>query len=318
MGWEEAHFTSGGGRCVGRLFRPDVGGESLPCVVMASGFSCVRDQGLDAFAERLAGAGFAALAFDYRHWGESDGEPRSLMDPARQREDWRAALAYAGALRDVDPTRIAMWSYSMGTGHIQALAAEGVRVGALICVAPLLSGRRSLLHIGGLGHLARLTLEGGRDMARGRRGAAPYLIPVAGEPGSLAVINSPDAVPGFAAITPLGSTWRNEVCARVAFAPPYSLGRKVRRIACPSFYCVFEDDDVNPPQLGKRAAQRAPRGELRTYPGGHFAPFSADTFERVIADQVDFLRRHLGRRPPLPSRRSSRPASAASPRRGRT
>jgi dienelactone hydrolase len=293
VGWEDVHFASGDGRCAGRLFRPDAGKEALPCVVMGSGFSCVRDQGLDAFAERLAGAGFAALAFDYRHWGESPGEPRSLMDPARQREGWRAALAWVGALPGVDPTRIAMWSYSMGTGHTQALAAEGVDVGALVCVAPLLSGRRSLLHIGGLRHIARLTAAGGRDMARKLRGAAPYRIPVAAEPGSLAVINSPDTVPGFAAITPPDSTWRNEVCARVALAPPYSLSRKVRRIPCAALYCVFEDDDVNPPKLGRRAAKRAPRGELREYPGGHFAAFSPSIFKRVVADQVDFLNRAL-------------------------
>ncbi len=294
MGWENVDFASGDGRCAGRLFRPDAGREALPCVVMASGFSCVRDQGLDAFAERLADAGFAALAFDYRHWGESPGEPRSLMDPARQREDWRTALACAAARVDVDPTRIAMWSYSMGTGHIQSLAAGGVRIGALVCVAPLLSGRRSLLHIGGPGHLARLTVAGGRDVARRLRGGAPYRIPVAGKPGSLAVINSPDAVPGFAAITPPDSTWRNEVCARVALAPPYSLTRKVSGIPCPALYLVFEEDDVNPPRLGRRAAQRAPRGELREYPGGHFAPFAKATFERVVDDQIEFLRRHLG------------------------
>jgi uncharacterized protein len=220
MGWEEMRFAAGYGECVGRLFRPQAPTGPVPSVVMGSGLSCVRDQGLDAFAERLAEAGFAALAFDYRHWGESPGEPRSLMDPARQREDWRGALACAGAIDEVDPERIALWSYSMGTGHIQSLAAEGIQVGALVCVAPLLSGRRSLLHIGGPGHLARLTVAGGRDMARRLRGAAPYCVPVAGEPGSLAVINSPDAVPGFAAITPSGSTWRNEVCARVALAPP--------------------------------------------------------------------------------------------------
>jgi fermentation-respiration switch protein FrsA (DUF1100 family) len=295
MGWEDVEFASGDGRCAGRLFGPDSGGEELPCVVMASGFGCVRDQGLDAFAEHLAGAGFVALAFDYRHWGESPGEPRSLMDPARQREDWRAALAYAGAQDEVDPARIALWSYSMGTGHIQALAAGGIEVAALVCVAPLLSGRRSLLHIGGPAHMARLTVAGVRDMARRLRGTAPYRIPVAGKPGSLAVINSPDTVPGFAAITPPGSTWRNEVCARVALAPPYSLSRKVHRIPCPSLYCVFEDDDVNPPKLGRQAAERVPHGELREYPGGHFAPFGKATFNQVAADQVDFLNRALGR-----------------------
>jgi pimeloyl-ACP methyl ester carboxylesterase len=140
-------------------------------------------------------------------------------------------------------------------------------------------------------HIARLTVAGCRDMGRKLRGAAPYRIPVAGEPGSRAVINSPDAVPGFAAITPSDSTWRNEVCARVALAPPYGLTRKVRRIPCPSLYCVFEDDDVNPPKLGRKAAERVPRGELRTYPGGHFAPFDNAIFNQVAADQVDFLNR---------------------------
>jgi len=290
VGWEGIDFASGDGRCVGRLFRPDTGAGASPCVVMASGFSCVRDQGLDAFAERLADAGFAALAFDYRHWGESPGEPRSLMDAARQREDWRAAIAHAG----IDSARIALWSYSMGTGHIQALAADGADVAALVCVAPLLSGRRSLLHIGGPWHMARLTAAGVRDGIDSLRRAGPYRVPAVGKPGSLAVINSPGAVPGFAAITPPNSTWRNEVCARAALAPPYGLLRKVRRISCPVLYCVFEDDDVNPPKLGRRAAERAPKGELRIYPGGHFAPFDKTNFNRVAADQVEFLRRHLG------------------------
>jgi len=296
MGWEEIRFASGDGQCMGRLFRPDAASGSVPCVVMGSGFSCVRDQGLDAFAERLAEAGFAALAFDYRHWGESGGEPRSLMDPARQRADWRAAISQVRTLDGVDSARIALWAYSMGTGHIQSLAADGAEVAALVCVAPLLSGRRSLLHIGGPRLMARLTAAGLRDGTRALRGATPYRIAAIGEPGSLAVINSPDAAPGFAAITPPDSTWRNEVCARVGLAPPYSLARKVRRISCPSLYCVFEADDVNPPDLARRAASRVPRGELREYPGGHFAPFSAGLADQLVADQVEFLRRHLGGR----------------------
>jgi len=295
VGWEAVHFASGKGRCAGRLFRPDAGGEALPCVVMASGFSCVRDQGLDAFAERLAGAGLAALAFDYRHWGESPGEPRSLMNAARQRADWLAAIAHVRMLDGIDSGRVALWAYSIGTGHIQALAADGVEVEALVCVAPLLNGTRSLLHIGGAIHLARLTAAGIRDTVRALRRAPPYRVAAMGEPGSLAVINSPDAVPGFAAITPADSTWRNEVCARAALIPPYNLTRKVRRISCPALYLVFTEDDVNPPKLGRRAAQRAPHGELREYPGGHFAPFAAATFEQVVGDQIEFLGRVLAK-----------------------
>jgi pimeloyl-ACP methyl ester carboxylesterase len=264
---------------------------------MGSGFSCVRDQGLDAFAERLADAGYAALAFDYRHWGESDGQPRQLSSAGSHRADWRAAVAHAAADEEIDPARIVLWAYSLGTGHTQALAAGGFDVAALVCVAPLLNGRSSLLHIGGARHVIRLTGAGFRDAARAMRGADPYRIPAIGEPGSLSVINSPETVEGFAAITPSESSWRNEVCARVALKPPYNLARKVRRIECPVLYCVFDADDVNPPELGRRAARLAPRGELREYPGGHYAAFNEEIFERVVEDQVEFLDRHLGSPP---------------------
>ena len=152
---------------------------------------------------------------------------------------------------------------------------------------------RSLLHIGGPGHVARLMGAGMRDGLRALRRAEPYRIPAAGPPGSLAALNSPDSAPGFAAITPPGSTWSNEICARVALAPPYSLARKVRRIPCPTLYCLTEQDDINPPALGRLAAERVPQGELRLYPGGHFDPFLGENLDRMAADQVDFLERRL-------------------------
>lgn len=37
----------------------------------------------------------------------------------------------------------------------------------------------------------------------------------------------------------------------------------------------------------------APRGEIKRYPEGHFAIYVDDAFERVLADQIDFLDRHL-------------------------
>lgn len=293
MGREEVRFASGGEECAGWLFRPAAADRPAPCVVLASGLSCVRDQRLDAFAERFAAAGFVALAFDYRHFGDSDGEPRALMSAGRQRDDWRAAMAYARSLDGVDADRIALWGFSAGGGHVQSLALSEPGIAAAICVAPLVDGVRTLLYIGGPGHLIRLGLAGARDSLRALRGAKPYRIAVTGPPGSLAVISSPEGASGFESVTGPGSTWRNEVCARALTAPPYRLARKVRRIALPILYCLTEGDDVAPPALGKKAAGRAPRGELRLYPGGHFDPFLAETFERMAADQVDFLSRHL-------------------------
>lgn len=294
MGPERLRFESGGEECAAWLFRP-AGGPDLaaPRVVLGTGASCVYDQGLAVYAERFAEAGFAALAFDYRHFGESGGEPRSLMLAGRQREDWRAAIRLARGLDGVERGRIALWGYSLGGAHVQALSISEPGIAAAICVAPVVSGLHSLLHMGGVRHVARLAGAGLRDGARALRGAAPYRVPAAGPPGSAGLLNSPGSQPGFEAVTPPGSTWRNQLCARAALAPPYRLQRKVRNIPCPILYCIVEDDDVNPPELGKQAAEHAPQGELELYPGGHFDPFLGDAFERISADQVEFLRRRL-------------------------
>jgi pimeloyl-ACP methyl ester carboxylesterase len=293
---EEVRFASDGESCAASLFRPSRAAGPLPCVAMGSGLSCVRDQGLEAFGERFASAGIAALAFDYRHFGDSDGEPRGLMSASRQRDDFRAALSFARSLEFVDPSRLALWGYSLGGGHVQSLAIGEPGIAAAICVAPVIDGARTLVHVGGPIHPLRLAAAGVRDGLRALRRAEPYRIPVAGPPGSLAVLNSPDSAPGFESIAPPGSAWRNELCARAALTPPYRLGGKTRRIGCPVLYCILEQDDVNPPKLGRKAAKRAPHGELRLYPGGHFDPFLGETFDRMAADQVDFLSHRLGGR----------------------
>jgi pimeloyl-ACP methyl ester carboxylesterase len=293
MGREDARFVSGDEECAAWVFRPAASDGPAPCVVMASGLSCVRDQGLEAFAERFSAAGFVAIAFDYRHFGDSGGEPRSLVQAARQRDDWRAAMAYARSLDAVDADRIALWGFSAGGGHVQSLALSEPGITAAVCVAPLVDGTRTLLYIGGLAHLLRLGMAGARDGLRALRDAEPYRIPVAAPPGSQAVINSPDGLSGFESITGPESSWSNEICARTLLAPPYRLAGKARRIALPILYCITEGDDVAPPALGKLAAERAPRGELRLYPGGHFDAFLGDTFEQVVADQVAFLDRHM-------------------------
>jgi uncharacterized protein len=170
---EDVRFRSGSEECAAWLFRPPEAAAPAACVVMASGLSCVREQRLDAFAGRFAEAGYAVLAFDYRHFGGSGGSPRFLMQAKRQRDDWRAALAHARSLEDVDATRVAIWGFSLGGGNVQALAIEEPEVAAAICVAPVVDGLRSLLHIGGVRHVTRLGVAGVRDALRALRGAEP-------------------------------------------------------------------------------------------------------------------------------------------------
>ena len=118
--WMRLDFESGGLRCAASLFRPtDMPGVRDPCVVMAHGFTGTRDQ-LTCYAETFARAGLAALTFDYRHFGGSEGSPRQIVDIGKQMEDWRSAIAMARTLDGVDSTRIALWGSSLSGGHHQS------------------------------------------------------------------------------------------------------------------------------------------------------------------------------------------------------
>ena len=88
-------FTSKGLYCSGWLFAPEaLQGQKAPTIVMGHGFTGVKEMGLADFAERFAAAGFVTLVFDYRYFGESEGEPRSQLFPIEQVEDFRNAVTW--------------------------------------------------------------------------------------------------------------------------------------------------------------------------------------------------------------------------------
>lgn len=285
-------FPSGGERCAAWLYRPR---DADTCVLMAHGWTGVREQRLDAYAERFAAAGLAVLVFDYRHFGASGGEPRQLLDIGRQLADWRAAIAYVRGLEGIDPERIALWGSSFSGGHVIELAARDHRIAAVVAQMPFVDGAANLLRLGP-GHVLRLTVEGLRDQAGALAGRPPHMVPSVGPPGSTAVMNSPDAEPGFRALNPAGLEWRNEAAARVALrVGAYRPISKAARVRCPILFVLAEEDVITPADLAAKAAQRAPRAEVRHYPGGHFDPYVGELFERVVSDETEFLLRNLSR-----------------------
>ncbi|MBJ7328308.1 MAG: alpha/beta fold hydrolase [Solirubrobacteraceae bacterium] len=255
-----------------------------PMVVMAHGLSGTRRDRLGAFAERFAEAGFGALVFDHRGFGDSTGTP-DHFDPARQLEDWSAALAFVRTLEGVDPERVATFGSSMGGGNALAAAAADRRVAAAISQVPFLDMRRQ----------ARRSSPkvAARMLCAAARGEH---LPAIGEPDEPAFINAPGGAEGWRHVVAIGedSRWRNRVSARWLLGRPYNPGRHAASLHCPWLVCVGEDDRVARPGPAIAAARRAPQGELRTYPGvDHFDVYDGPEHEAVVSDQLEFLQRHL-------------------------
>ncbi len=272
------------------------GPAGRPCVVMAHGLGATRDSGLEGFAEGLSAAGADVLAFDYRGFGASGGEPRQLAAARRQREDYAAVIAHARGLAGIDPDRIVAWGSSFAGGLVLQVAAADPRLGGVISVTPAADGFAALLSIlrtEGPLHGARLTALGLRDAVGALRGRPPLLAPVVAEPGGAAALTAPGALADYTSMA--GPTWRNEVAAR--FFLEVGLHRPVAKAAsvrCPTLVHVADDDHSAPPAAQAKAAEKA-RAEVHHYPCDHFDVYPGrEWFDSVLAHQVAFLRRHFG------------------------
>ena len=289
---EDVWFDSGDDRISAWLYRP-ASNDATPLLVMAHGLGAVRTMRLDAYAERFSAAGCACLVFDYRNFGDSEGEPRQVLDIGMQLADWAAAVAHARTLPGIDHDRIGIWGTSFGGGHVITTAARLPGIAAVVAQCPFTDGIASLRAINPL-TTARITAQAVRDVVGSRLGRPPVLIPTAGKPGELACMTAPDAYPGYLGLMPDGGQVRNEIAARIGLqVATYRPGRHTAKIGCPILFCVCETDSVAPAGPTLRYAAKAPRGEVKVYPEGHFAIYVDEAFERVVADQLAFLDKHL-------------------------
>ena len=132
---ERVTFASGGLKLSGVLHLPDERrpGERLPAFLVLHGFGGNKDGGVAMVAAKLfAQWGYAALRFDMRGCGMSEGE-RGRVICLEQVEDTRNALAFLAARPEADPNRIAVYGQSFGAAV--AVYAAGVEPKLAACIA---------------------------------------------------------------------------------------------------------------------------------------------------------------------------------------
>ncbi|WP_421871681.1 alpha/beta hydrolase [Pararhizobium sp.] len=286
----DVEFHSDGTRCRAWLYLPD-NAKPAPVIVMAHGLGSVRTMRLDAYAERFSTAGYACLVFDYRHFGDSDGEPRQVVDVNKQLQDWKAAIVFARGRSDVDAGRVILWGTSFSGGHVIAVADHTVK--AVVVQCPFTSGLASSFAVAPVTSI-RISIAALRDVIGSWLGTAPVTVALVGKPGSMALMSAPDCESGYLRLIPdeERGRFRNAVAARIALQLFfYAPGKRVAHLDCPVLFCVCASDTVAPSGATLRHARRARKGEIRIYQEGHFDIYTGEAFERVTGDQIGFLSR---------------------------
>jgi len=285
-------FISQGIRCSGALYLP-TNLKNPPVVIMAHGFAAEKAFRLPAYGERFASSGLAVFIFDYRCFGESDGEPRNYVDPGRHLLDWQAAIAHVRSLSAINTQKIALWGSSFSGGHVIVTASKDKSISAIVAQVPFVDSI-STTRMLGVKYLMEAIPHAVKDMLCMATFQSPHYVKVIGKPDEFAVMNTPGSYEGFLSIFPKDSTWENRCPARIlltfsAYRPIASAGD----VSCPALIMLCEKDSLIDAAAVEKTAKKIPNNELVKYPFGHFDIYTGEAFEDAVKKQTEFLLTHL-------------------------
>ncbi len=296
---QDITFLSQGLNCAGWLYIPDdlLTGEGRPAIVMAHGFSAVKEMYLDAFAEVFVAAGFVTLAFDYRYQGASEGEPRGRIIPSEQHEDYRNAITWVSLRSEVDPSRIGVWGSSYSGAHVLHLAAFDKRIKAAVAQVPLVNGMQNAQRLLRADILAQFIETLAQDrILRYTQGTVNY-VPVVAPEGQPSALPTPDSYEWFTKTAETRApNWRNEVSLEsMEKFLEYNPAANIHLIApTPLLMVVASHDTLTPTDLALEAYQRAREPKsLVIVKGPHFGAYTDPAFSQSAPPAAEWFTRHL-------------------------
>ena len=294
---EHIEFEADGDLLRGWLYTPDDASGEVPTVVMAHGFSAVKEMCLDEFAEVFAGAGLGALVFDNRNFGDSEGQPRNEIDPYQQVRDYRHAITDAESRPEVDADRIGVWGTSYSGGHALTVGAWDNRVACVVSQVPLTDGLYNLRRLVRAYLVENLRERINEDRRARFRGEEPEYIPVVSEDLSAdAALPTRDAYEWYTETArEHAPNWENRVTLKTL--EMYSEYAPIDHVAeispTPLRMIVAEDDTLAVKDAAFETYEKAREPKsLVTLDGGHWVPYDDAFAEASRAARewfVDYL-----------------------------
>jgi fermentation-respiration switch protein FrsA (DUF1100 family) len=292
---KEIAFVSKGLRCSGWLYVPDdlKTGVKAPTIVMANGFTGVKEQILPDFAAKFVNAGFVTMVFDYRYFGDSEGEPLSQNFPLEMVEDIRNAITWVSEQPEVDSQRVGIWGASFGGGLVLYVGTYDRRVKAVVSQVPYAPSpeQRRTRNPENYDNVGKLLL---RDrIARYKTGVANYMKVVSSE-GEPCVLPGKEAYDEYTAIKQ--PNWRNQVTLesleKMREFDPVSMVYMIS--PTPLLFIVAEKDSFFPIDLIKIVYEKAKKPKaIKTFPVLHFEMYREPWISKAAGEAIIWYKRYL-------------------------
>jgi uncharacterized protein len=139
---KQVKFKSEGLVLVGNLHLPanfkKNKNKNYRAVVVAGSWTTVKEQMADLYATKLAKEGLVALSFDFRNYGQSEGQPRNYENPTMKTQDLVNAANYLKTLKFINPNDINGVGICASSGYLTTAVANGASFKSISLVAPWL------------------------------------------------------------------------------------------------------------------------------------------------------------------------------------
>jgi len=295
---EDVEFVSLDAKLRGWLFHPEGNDQLNPAVILTHGFTATRTMTIDKYAEAFASAGFAALVYDHRGFGASDGEPRREISHFFQAQGYLDALTFLCERPEIDRRRVAVWGDSLSGNVSLLVAAVDERPAAVVAQVPGCGSELPPSDTDGSIFASYAAILSADDMLALPREVTERTAVVMPDPTRQACqFDEMTAWRWFMEHgCRLGSDWVNDMQrSAMPLKSPYNVAHCAPHVRVPTLFVVsYEDEIPNAnPAIAKAVFDKipAPKKQLHEIAGGHFGLLwhPSPLFDEAVSVQKKFL-----------------------------
>jgi len=266
------------------------GNTKNPVIILCHGFCGIRDIMLPLFADEFTHAGYSTITFDYRGFGDSDGE-RGRLVPSLQIEDILTVLNWSRKHPEIDGQRIGLWGTSLGGCHVFGAAARDGRIKCIVSQLAFADGEEIVT--GKMNNTEKeafiLTLDKMADKQR-----------LTGKEKMVSitrVLNDAESKSFFEE----NKTKFPKMDIKIPFLTiketlQYKPALNASKVTCPTLIVIAGKDTVNSPQEGRALFAAVGAKEKRLYEESsahHYDIYGGEYFNNVICVETDWFKSYL-------------------------